>query len=122
MGKCGKKGERDWREVDERLVKRGEFYLSFEFLEKWEGELEKMNQGKRGRPFRFPGAFIEWAALIHVLFFMPYRQMEGFLKALSGFVEIEAAHYTTLYKRIQLLDLDLLSSIGEVGDDLVICP
>ena len=43
--------------------------------------------------------------------------MEGFLKALSGFVE-EAAHYTTLFKRIQLLDFDLQGSIGDVGDDL----
>lgn len=55
MGKYGKKGERDWKEVDERLIKRGEFYLSFEFLEKWEEELKRMNLGKRGRPFRFPG-------------------------------------------------------------------
>lgn len=115
-----KSGKRDWKEVDERLIKRGEFYLSFEFLEKWEEELEKMNRGKRGRPFHFPEAFIEWTALIHVLFFMPYRQMEGFLKALSGFVEIDPAHYTTLFKRIKLLDFDLLSSIGDVGDDMVI--
>jgi hypothetical protein len=122
MGKRGgKSGKRDWREVDERLIKRGEFYLSMEFLEKWDEALERMNREKRGRPFRFPEAFIEWTALIHVLFYMPYRQMEGFLRALSQFVDLDPAHYTTLFKRIKLLDMDfdLLRSI-DVGDDLVI--
>ncbi len=46
--------KRDWKEVDERLIKRGEFYLDIEFVESWDEDTKKMNRGKRGRPFRVP--------------------------------------------------------------------
>ncbi|KXB07361.1 hypothetical protein AKJ52_00390 [candidate division MSBL1 archaeon SCGC-AAA382C18] len=39
---------RDWEEYNEELVKRGEFYLSPDFLESWGDELEEMNDGKVG--------------------------------------------------------------------------
>ena len=51
------KDNRNWRIYNEKLVRRGEFYLSFEFLENWNQELAIMNRGKRGRPFEYPEAF-----------------------------------------------------------------
>ena len=99
--------KRDWREYNERLVRRGELYLSLEFLEKWDSELGKMNRKKRGRPFMYPGLFIMWMALVHVIFFLPYRQMEGFLRALSQYVPVAPADYTTLFRRISMVELDL---------------
>ncbi len=57
----GKKYEdkRNWKEYNEKLVKRGELYLSLEFLETWRTELEKMNADKIGRPFSYPEHHIE---------------------------------------------------------------
>lgn len=117
----GKKYEdkRDWKEYNEKLVRRGELYLSLDFLERWGEEVKKMNKGKRGRPFRFPEAFVDWMGLIRAWFFMPFRQMEGFLRALSLHVPVEPADYTTLFKRIKDSDLDLSSTI-EAGEDVVI--
>lgn len=93
-------GKRDWKEVNDRLVRRGELYFDLEFLESWDKEVEKMNKGKRGRPFRYPQAFIQWMSLVHTMFFMPFRQMEGFLVKLSRFLPVQAADYTTLSRRI----------------------
>ncbi|MEM2583513.1 MAG: IS5/IS1182 family transposase, partial [Candidatus Thermoplasmatota archaeon] len=33
------------------MVRRGEFYISLDFMETWDEELEEMNYKKRGRPF-----------------------------------------------------------------------
>ncbi|MEM2259048.1 MAG: hypothetical protein QXE46_04050 [Candidatus Thermoplasmatota archaeon] len=43
--------ERNWKEYNEQLVRRGEFYISLDFMETWDEELEEMNYKKRGRPF-----------------------------------------------------------------------
>jgi hypothetical protein len=42
---------RDWQEYNESLVKRGEMYLTFDFLDSWERDLDKLNRGKLGRRF-----------------------------------------------------------------------
>lgn len=110
--------KRDWKEYNEKLVRRGELYLSLEFVEKWDSELKKMNRKKRGRPFLYPGLFIMWMALVHVIFFLPYRQMEGFLRALSEHVPVVAADYTTLFKRISNVELGFDHS--DIGDDVVV--
>ena len=39
----------NWQEYNELLVKRGEMYLTFDFLESWERDLEELNRGKLGR-------------------------------------------------------------------------
>ena len=67
---------RDWYIYNECLVKRGEFYLSFDFVDQWDDELAQMNAGKPGRPFQYPESFIECMARIYVFFQLPYRQME----------------------------------------------
>ena len=60
--------KRNWSEYNEKLVLRGEFYLSLEFLAKWDSELLKMNINKRGRQYQYPLQFIQWGAAIHVIF------------------------------------------------------
>ena len=39
---------RDWRRVNEGLVKRGEILLDLRILDRWDSELEGMNSGKEG--------------------------------------------------------------------------
>lgn len=99
------KVKRDWREVNDKYVRRGEFYLDIEFVESWDEDTKKMNQGKRGRPFRYPEAFIAWMSLVRVFCQMPYRQMQGFAQQLSCFLPLKAADYSTLFKRIASSDL-----------------
>ncbi|MFQ6088482.1 MAG: transposase, partial [Candidatus Methanofastidiosia archaeon] len=71
---------RNWAKYNEKLVKRGELYLSLDFLKSWNRELNKMNESKRGRPFEFPMCFMKFVAFIKTIFFLQYRQAEGFLR------------------------------------------
>ena len=100
--------DRNWVEYNERLVRRGELYLDLDFLRNWDREVSKMNRGKRGRPYEFPCSFIQFMAFAHILFYLPYRQMEGFLRKLSELVGgLKAADYTTMFKRMAQLDIDI---------------
>jgi hypothetical protein len=99
---------KNWVEYNERLVKRGEFYITLDFIDKWEQELNKLNFCKMGRPYEYPTSFIHFAATVHEIFHLPYRQMEGFFRKLSEYISgIKAADYSTFFKRIAKLDLNI---------------
>jgi len=113
--------KRNWSEYNEHLVIRGEFYLSLDFLAKWDSELLKMNTDKRGRRYQYPLLFIQWIAAIHVIFSLPYRQMEGFLRKLSQFVNKDlGADYTTLFRRISAFELPLIDTIEQSRGDVIV--
>ena len=100
--------ERNWREYNEQLVRRGWFYLSTDFVNNWDEELLKMNKNKNGRPYRYPETFIQFCGLAYAFLHLPYRQLEGFIQALSGFVPgLKAADYSTLWQRITNLELNI---------------
>jgi hypothetical protein len=100
--------KRNWPEYNEKLVKRGWFYLSTDFVKNWDKELKKMNNRKNGRPYRYPETFIQFSGLAYTFLHLPYRQLEGFLRALSGFVPgLRSADYTTLWQRISNLELNI---------------
>jgi len=98
--------KRNWSKYNEQLVKRGEFYLCLDFLDKNHGELVKMNRQKRGRPFTYSDSFIQFTAFLRVAFSLEYRQTEGVLRALSKHIpKMESADYTTLWRRSTKLRL-----------------
>jgi hypothetical protein len=112
---------RNWQEYNESLVKRGEMYLTFDFLESWERDLEELNRGKLGRKYAYPWAFIELLMLIHVIFHLPYRQLEGFLRKLSDLIpEIKPTDYTNIWRRGTRLKLNLLETMSASDEPVVI--
>lgn len=89
-----------WKEVDRRLIKIGEILFRCSNLvdfkkEEHKKELREMNKRKRGRPFKFSGTIIAFAAAMHTL--LPLRQLSGMFKSLLS----DNPHYTTLHKRIR---------------------
>ena len=99
--------DRDWKKVNDQLVRRGELYITLDFMETWDTEIQYMNEGKRGRPFIFPQSLMSFLEFLHVAF-LPYRQMEGFLKKLSQYIpQLRAADYSTICKRMHDLDSEL---------------
>ncbi|GLI46283.1 hypothetical protein MBOURGENBZM_10750 [Methanoculleus bourgensis] len=103
------------------MVRRGEFYLALDFIEQWDDLLAQMNAGKRGWPFQYPEPFIAWMTCIHVFLQMPYCQMEGFVRQLAAFIPgLTAADYTTLFRRIQRLDLSLTVTSELLTEDGII--
>jgi hypothetical protein len=112
---------RNWREYNESLVKRGEMYLTFDFLENWDKDLEKLNKDKLGRNYAYPWSFIELLMLIHVIFRLPYRQLEGFVRKLSEFVpKIKATDYSNIWRRGTKLKLSLSDTIISSTEPVVI--
>src|SRR5712691_10572015 len=78
---------RDWHSYNEALVRRRGRHLDSSVLEEGKRELKKENEGKVGEPYRYPESYIRLLAFVRLLFHQPYRQTEGFVHFLSGFVE-----------------------------------
>jgi hypothetical protein len=55
----------DWPSYNRSLVSRGEVLSSYDFLDTWDYELERMNNNKMGKPFLFPNSFILTIILSH---------------------------------------------------------
>jgi len=110
----------DWDSVDERLIKRGELLLSLEFLERYEDELKSMNSGKEGHPFTLTNSHVVFLAVVRYLFGLPYRQLEGFSRALNRLLpRLPSADYSGLRRRILGVDLSPYVDF-EGSDDVVI--
>lgn len=106
--------KRNWPIYNEQLVKRGEFYLNLDFLDKNQGELLKMNRNKRGRPYAYTDSFIMFTAFLKTAFGLEYRQTEGVLRALSKYVPgIRAADYTTLWVRFSRIKFELPEALDD---------
>lgn len=106
--------KRNWPIYNEQLVKRGEFYLNLDFLDKNQGELMKMNRNKRGRPYAYTDSFIMFTAFLKTAFGLEYRQTEGVLRALSKYVPgIRAADYTTLWVRFSRIKFELPEALDD---------
>jgi hypothetical protein len=65
-----------WPSYDHSLVRRGEILFSYDFLDTWDAELERMNNNKMGKPFLFPNSFILAIGYIRYSFHLPYRQTD----------------------------------------------
>ena len=95
-----------WKDVDERLIRRGELLLSLDFLEGYDKELKEMNRGKEGRPFTLTNSYTRFLTIVRYLFTMPYRQLEGFTIALHKLLpRLPSGDYSGLRRRILNLDL-----------------
>jgi hypothetical protein len=96
--------------VDEGLIRRGELLLSLNFLEYY--ELSLLNDGKVGRPFKITYGYIVFLAVVRYLFSMPYRQIEGFTRALHRLIpRLPPVDYSWIRRRILRLDLNPYKSL-----------
>lgn len=90
----------DWHENDERYVRRGELLASMSWLASWRSELEEMNAGKRGRPYRFPRSLVRYVRLQRDVWHISLRAAQGALRALGTALSFEVPDFTTLWKRL----------------------
>jgi hypothetical protein len=103
----------DWNAVDEGLIGRGELLLSLDFLEGYDFEFSVMNDGKVGRPFKLTDGYVEFLMVVRYLFSMPYRQLEGFTRALNRLIpKLPSADYSWIRRRILMLNLPLYESLA----------
>ena len=113
--------KRNWKEYNEHLVRRGEILFSIDFLENWDEEIEKMNEGKRGRPYDYPQSFMIFLKILHDCIQIKYRQLEGFVRALSKYIpKIKAPSFSQIRRRSVKIEIDLYKTLKESKDDFVI--
>jgi len=53
--------------VDGRLIRRGELFLSLDFLEVYDAELTALNIGKVCRPFKITFRYVEFPMVVRYL-------------------------------------------------------
>ena len=108
--------KRNWKEYNEHLIRRGEILFSLNFLEKWDEEIEKMNRGKRGRPYEYPESFAVFMKILHDCIHIRYRQIEGFLRALSKYIpNIKAPSFSQIRRRAIKIEIPLPKTLKAVS-------
>ena len=112
---------RDWSRYNEELVRRGEILLDFSVMDEWKRELERANDGKVGEPYHYPEAFMRLLGFVRLLFHLPYRQTEGFIRAISKHVDgLQAPDYSTIDRRVNKQNLGLEDTLVRSKDPVSI--
>jgi hypothetical protein len=94
----------NWNQYNERLVRRGEIFISKDVIKSWNKELAVMNRGKKGRRFLFPDSFMKILGYARAYFGLPYRQTEGLIRTYQYTIP-RVPDYTAIHKRINKLDI-----------------
>ena len=105
------------KEYNKKLIRRGEVLLDLDFLKTWDRKLEEMNEGKIGHLYDYPDSYINFLSVIYYIFGIPYRQLEGFTRALSKYCDLKPVCHSTIYERSTKLNLNI--NIGNT-DDMII--
>jgi hypothetical protein len=104
----------NWVDYDRALVQRGDItlWISEDAIATW----KPAPSGRRGAQKKFSDHAIETALTLGLVFKLPLRQTEGFLRSVLSLmrVNLEAPDHTTLSRRSQRLDL-LLSPVSAVS-------
>ena len=102
---------RNWKEINRKLIKRGEFLINPRFLSTWIDEIRQMNAGKVGQPYLYPKSLIEFLAYLHC-HGLPYRQCQGILEGLSNnyAYRFPVISYTQICRRMNCLEIDFRST------------
>jgi hypothetical protein len=97
----------NWAEYDRALVQRGDItlWISPDAADTWTpGPF-----GKRGGQRKFSDQAIETALVLRLVFNLPLRQAEGFLRSVLSLMalDLETPDHTTISRRSQQLDVGL---------------
>ena len=97
----------NWPEYEQALVRRGDvtLWLSAEAMDAW----RPAPSGRPGGPRKFSDVSIATALTLRLVFRLPLRQTEGFLRSVLSMMQVDrdAPDHTTLSRRGQQLELAL---------------
>jgi hypothetical protein len=111
--------QRDWKSVNNRLVRQGTLLVSLSFLDSWKIQVKELNQNKVGRPYEYPTGLIEYAGLLHCFMHLPYRQAKGVLIAVAEKEpRLGVADYSTLNRRFNRLETKIRPRQQTSDEDL----
>jgi len=108
----------NWHEYDERLIRRGELILDLDFIKNYNEGLDEMNRGKEGK--RLTNSYVLFLAVVRYLYGFPYRQLEGYARALSRLFDIPSGDYSGLRRRIVKMDVSPFRNLAGTDEPLTI--
>ena len=110
----------NWPAYDRALVQRGDvtLWLTPGAIATWEA----VGVGTRGGQLQYSEVAIETALTLRLIFHLPLRQTEGFLRSIFGMLclDLSAPDHTTLSRRGQHLDLALRRLPAGAGIHLIV--
>jgi hypothetical protein len=110
MGKSVYK--RDWSKYDENVITRYKLMFPFYVFEHWWDLLAEENRNAK-KTYKAPKEFNEFLAFLHL--FLPYRAIEGVLRALERLKIIPTSlDYSTIWERVRNMDI----KFPEANDEL----
>jgi transposase len=110
----------NWPEYDRALVHRGDItlWISEDAVASW----KPAPTGRRGAQRKFSDNAIETALTLRIVFNLPLRQAEGFLRSVLTLMalDLEAPDHTTLSRRSQHLNTQLARVSTKVPIHLIV--
>ena len=110
----------NWAEYDRALVQRGSItlWISENAVASW----KPAPTGRRGGQKRFSDHAIETALTLRLIFNLPLRQAEGFLRSVLSLmdVDLESPDHTTLSRRSRSLSVHLYRVAGDNPIHLIV--
>ena len=110
----------NWRAYERALVQRGDvtLWLSADATDAW----RPAPSGRPGGQPRFSDLAIETALTLRLVFRLPWRQTEGFLRSILALLstELDTPDHTTLSRRSQWLDVKLYGIPAEGPIHLIV--
>ena len=110
----------NWRAYERALVQRGDvtLWLSADATDAW----RPAPSGRPGGQPRFSDLAIETALTLRLVFRLPLRQTEGFLRSILALLstELDTPDHTTLSRRSQRLDVKLYGIPAEGPINLIV--
>ena len=101
MGKS--KYKRDWHKYDENVITRYELMFPFYVFQHWWELLAEENRNAK-KTYKAPKEFNEFLAFLHL--FLPYRAIEGVLRALERLKIIPTSlDYSTIWERVRNMNI-----------------
>jgi len=79
-----------------------------------------MNPGKEGKPFKLTASYVQFLAVVRHLYGMPYRQPEGFTRALERLADAPTADYASLRKRVLEMDIRPFEGLAQSEESISI--
>jgi len=111
MAKKGKRwgkkfiDKRVWKVENRKYVVRGEFLLDLDWAKNWDAELNEMNKGKKGSPYKYPESLIRLQAIWGQ--WVDYRGLKGITKKLCEHELIPYYNdFSTIQRRVTKMDIE----------------
>ena len=99
---------KNWKNINNKYVKEGELYLTFDFLDSWKEEISILNDKKKGGQYQYPNSLFTFLYTLKNVFRLGYRQEQGFLQALQKWIPIpEIPSYSQIQRRLIQLNFNL---------------